>query len=237
LPNGHDAKIVSADWSSLPLAMHMSCWKLAQWVLGPSLLDYDNNLELFTGIVLDFGIRQSRIWYEKDALIDLDLSMDPYRMPEIQQLIARSKEEKKKKKQRRPKGDPQSYWISRLPIEVLEMTLDHLTVLEMVKLEKILSIVIVGERYWRYRASWDLVEADELAGEEDQIDWRYLCVKLDKMIRRDKAFQNRNHVIRVLQDHIEPEFLRRLDEGDHLSVKQVIVEYQQKKAKITGWYV
>jgi hypothetical protein len=79
--------------------MHMSCWKLAQWVLGPSLLENDNNLGLFAGIVLDFGIRQSRIWYENKALIDLDLSMDPYRMPEIQQLIARSKEEKKEEEE------------------------------------------------------------------------------------------------------------------------------------------
>lgn len=169
LPNEDDAEIASAHWSSLPLAMHMSCWKLAQWVLGPSLLDYNNNLELFACIVLGFGFRQSHIWYETEALVDLNPSLDPYRIPEIQQLIARSKEEKKKKRRCR-KGNP--HRISQLPIEVLEMILDNLTILEIVnKLEKLLSIV-VGERYWRYRASWDLVEMDELAGGEEQIYWR-----------------------------------------------------------------
>lgn len=37
------------DWRYLPLFIHMSCWKLAQWKLGPSVTD---NLELFTAIAL-----------------------------------------------------------------------------------------------------------------------------------------------------------------------------------------
>lgn len=56
-------EIVSTHWGKLPLAIHMSCWKLAQWVLGPSLLDHDNNLELFAGLALSFSIRQSHmVW-------------------------------------------------------------------------------------------------------------------------------------------------------------------------------
>lgn len=37
------------DWRYLPLFIHMSCWKLAQWKLGPSVTE---NLELFTAIAL-----------------------------------------------------------------------------------------------------------------------------------------------------------------------------------------
>lgn len=110
--------------------------------------------------------------------------------------------------------------------------MDYLTIKEIVKLGKALSI-IVGERYWRYRTSCHLVEMDELAGEEDQYDWQYLCTNLDKMSREDNAFDNRNHVVEILRDHIKPEFLRKLEQGNYPSLKQVIVESQQQIAKIT----
>lgn len=38
-----------SDWGQLPLAIHMGCWKLVQWQLGPSV---DNNLDLFAVIML-----------------------------------------------------------------------------------------------------------------------------------------------------------------------------------------
>lgn len=225
-------KVIYTHWGNLPLAIHMSCWKLAQWVLGPSLLDHDKNLELFAGIMFKFMVRQSLVWHHNQELVHLHLSGDPYRIPKVQQLIARSREEKKRRRRPR-KGKPRSSLISRLPIEILELILDHLTVIETLKLEKAL-LIVVGEKYWRHRASWDLMEIDELAGEEEQIDWRYLCTNLDRMIKRDESFQNRNHVVGILRDHIKPEFLRKLGEGDSPSLKQVIVEYQQKKAKIAG---
>jgi hypothetical protein len=106
------AEIVSTHRSKLPLAIHMSCWKLAQWVLGPSLLDHNNNLELFAGLALRFSIRQSLKWYgddeeddeedDEDPLFPFygDTSKDPYRIPKVQQLLTSSREEKKKKKRR-----------------------------------------------------------------------------------------------------------------------------------------
>jgi hypothetical protein len=37
------------DWSNLPVAVHMSCWKVARLVLGSTIAD---NLELFAAIAL-----------------------------------------------------------------------------------------------------------------------------------------------------------------------------------------
>lgn len=229
LSENTQAEFISAHWSSLPLAMHMSCWKLAQWVMGPALLDHDKNLELSAGVILKLILHQSHLWYDSEKRVHYDLSGDPYRIPQVKQLIARSKEEKKEKEKRqrhseeKPKARPRSSQLSRLPIEVFEMTLDYLTVKEILKLEDALLLVLV-DGYWRRRASWDLVEINELSGEEETIDWRYLCTHLDRMIRRDEAFDNRNHVTRILRDHVKPEFLRILEEGDHPSLEQIIVE-------------
>jgi hypothetical protein len=37
------------DWRHLPIGIHMSCWKLAQWIIGPGIAE---NLELFIAIAL-----------------------------------------------------------------------------------------------------------------------------------------------------------------------------------------
>lgn len=57
------------------------------------------------------------------------------------------------------------------------------------------------------------MEITELADQEEQIDWRYLCTNVDKMTRRDKALNNWNIVVENLRDHIKLEFLRKLREG------------------------
>jgi hypothetical protein len=181
------------DWRKADLPIHMACWKLAQWELGPSI---ETNLELFAAIMVDCSARNPyngsySIWG------------DPYRIIKVQSLIARSRSTKKSED---PKQEFRHSIFSKLPMELLEMILICLGVKEIMDIEEALGMLI-PDGFWRRYAAWDLVEIYEIAGED--INWRYLCTRLATMMEKDKEFANRNTIVGTLREEIRPVFLLR----------------------------
>lgn len=209
------------DWRQLPFAIHMSCWKLALWELGPSI--ENDSLELFAAIVLrNFAFAHyCREHYE------LERKFDPYRITRVQEVIARScdgrhaKRREAADRKRQPFSRSYCKTISNLPVELLHLILDLLEYREIKKLESALgTFSIADSRYWRQRASRNLVEMDEVALIPN-VDWRYLCMALER-IWGGEDFEARHRVLGILRDEIKPIFLQNLKERNVPSLRETV---------------
>ncbi|KUL88619.1 hypothetical protein ZTR_05221 [Talaromyces verruculosus] len=192
------------DWHQLPLAIHMGCWKLVQWQLGPSI---ENNLELFIAIILRISTTSLSILKGE--------TYDAYRIAQVQELIEASRVSKKRKRKGRYFG------FSRfllLPTELLEIVLDHLTCKEITKLEIAMGF-LVADRYWRRRAAVFLVEMDEIADED--LDWRHVCRKWER-ISNGELFRDHRYIVGILRDQVKPTYMENLKERVFPSLKEVI---------------
>lgn len=196
----------------MPLAIHMGCWKLVQWQLGPSVKNY---LELFVASMLKIstnylleeweeleGWEELANFEEWEGAGPLSGTYDAYRIAQAQELIEASRASKKRRK-KRPYARFSGFLL--LPAELLDMVLDHLTVKQIQKLEAATGI-LVADRYWRRRAAGFLVEMDEIAGED--LDWRYLCRKWE-LISENKEFEEYHRIVGILRDQVNPLFLKK----------------------------
>lgn len=209
------------DWRQLPFVIHMGCWKLALWVLGPSI--ENNNLELFAAIVLQ-NFAFAHYCREHD---ELERKFDRYRITRVQEVIARSCDSRHTKRRevadRKRQPFTRSYCktISNLPVELLHLILDLLEYREIKKLESALgSFIIADNRYWRQRASRNLVEMDEV-GLIPNVDWRYLCMALER-IRGGEDFKARHRVLGILRDEMKPIFLQNLKKRNVPSLRETV---------------
>lgn len=103
----------------------------------------------------------------------------PYGITRVQR-FKNSIEASKGKIRQRITGKGRHLGLSRfqyLPMELLEVVLDHLSCKEIQGLRTALGIS-VAEPYWRRRAALFLVEVGEI---EEDLDWRYLCVKWERL--------------------------------------------------------
>lgn len=197
----------NADWRQLPLAIHMGCWKLVQWQLGASV---ETHLELFAAIMLNISAKD-----RSPTLGATWFTFDAYRILKVKELIESSRLSKKRKRTRRYPGHT---WFHRLPTELLDSILDGLTCKEIQKLETGLGM-IVSDRYWRRRAAKNIIEMDEISGED--LNWRYLCRKWE-WISKSQDFRNYHYIMGVLRDQVKPVFLKNLTERKFPCLKDVV---------------
>lgn len=214
------------DWRQLPFAIHMGCWKLALWELGPSI--ENNNLELFAAVVL----QNFALAHHHREEYDTERKFDPYRITRVQEVIARSCDSRHTKSREAADWKRQSFThshskaISNLPVELLHLILDLLEYREIKKLELALGTLNVADsRYWRQRASRNLVEMDEVALFPN-VDWRYLCMASER-IRGGDDFEVRHRVLRILRDEIKPILLQNLKERNVPSLKEIVNQVRE----------
>lgn len=148
---------------------------------------------------------------------------DPYRNPWTQNIIDSSRRIKK----------PESFaqqplWDSRiphLPLEILFEILDLLDCKEIATLRNLLRIEI-PDCYWRLRAAWNLIEIDEIAGED--LNWQYLCSKIEAVGATNEKFEARRYILNILRNKIKPTYLKNLEKRDFPRLEEVIEECQDK---------
>lgn len=172
----------------------MGCWKLVQWQLGPLV---EINLELFAAIMLKISVENPSKLKRR--------TYDAYRITSVQRLIKASKRKYRQKKTRK-EGHPGLSRFHYLPMELLDMILDHLPCKKIQGLETELGIS-VAENYWRRRAASFLVEMDEIANKN--LDWRYLCTEWGR-ISNDKLFRDYHYIVGILRDQVKPTYMKNL---------------------------
>lgn len=158
---------------------------------------------------------------------DAERNFDPYRITRVQEAIARSCDSRHTKRReaadrkRQPFTHSYSKAILNLPVELLHLILDLLEYREIKKPEFALGTFSVADsRYWRQRASRNLVEMDEVALLPD-VDWRYLCMALER-IRGGNDFEARHRVLGILRDEIKPILLQNLKDRDVPSLEEIV---------------
>lgn len=152
------------------------------------------------------------------------MDQDPYRNTQAQTVIDSSRVLKK------TTSFAQPLWHSRisdLPTEILFEILDLLNCKDMSAMGVALQIII-PDCYWRSRAALNLIEMDEIAGED--LNWQYLCSKIEAVSASSLQFQSRRYIVDLLRNDIKPEYLRNLDTRDFPRLEEVIDECQDKMA-------
>ncbi|OKL60896.1 hypothetical protein UA08_03226 [Talaromyces atroroseus] len=111
------------------------------------------------------------------------------------------------------------HWVSLYRLNLLEYR-------EIKKLEFALGTFSVADsRYWRQRASRNLVEMDEVALFPD-VDWRYLCMALER-IQGGADFEARHRVLGILRDEIKPILLKNLKERNVPSLEEIVDQVRE----------
>ncbi|KAH8701723.1 hypothetical protein BGW36DRAFT_424024 [Talaromyces proteolyticus] len=237
------------DLRHLPIGIHMSCWKLAQWKLGPGVAE---NLELFIAIALrtTFGIisgfrGEGNTWpFNIYEIVAMKNSSCAERGGDIiSELWSRNLYELQDRVDYDPSRNPWTQniidssrrikkqisfaqplpqsMIPDLPLEIWFEILDFLDCKEVSNLGIALQIAI-PDRYWRSRAALNLIEIDEIA--EEDLNWHYLCLKFEAVYATGEKFESRRYIVDILSNKIKPTYLQNLGKRDFPRLEEVMGE-------------
>jgi hypothetical protein len=115
--------------------------------------------------------------------------------------------------------------MSDLPSEIFFDILDLLDCKTISTLGVALPIVI-PDCYWRSRAAWNLIEVDEIAGED--LNWQYLCSKFEAVSATRIRLEARRYIVDLLRENIKSKYLQNLKKREFPRLEEVIDECQDK---------
>lgn len=79
--------------------------------------------------------------------------------------------------------------------------------------------------YWRSRAALNLIEIEEITGED--LNWQYLCSKIEA-VAPSSQFVARHYIGDLLRNEIKPKYLQNLKKRDFPRLEEVIDKCQDK---------
>jgi hypothetical protein len=111
--------------------------------------------------------------------------------------------------------------LSYLPYNIRYVILDYLDYRDISNLKKAIQYPIL-DGYWRSRAAVYLIgEMNEIV--EDDLNWEYLCMEIEKIDDTTDIFRSRYHILRILGD-IKPGSLQNVDRRVLPHIKEVIYD-------------
>ncbi|KAJ5811406.1 hypothetical protein N7474_007707 [Penicillium riverlandense] len=138
-------------------------------------------------------------------------SLEPFLLPEVAEIIQESQLRRKGQTQGK---SPLIDFQTRLPREVLYMILDYMDYSFLPILQSMFQSPFL-DPYWRRRARPFLTEFEDIRDRD--LDWQFLCLKIEKLDAVDDAFHSRKRVVGILEE-IKTGILKKLEEGDEQDV-------------------
>lgn len=114
--------------------------------------------------------------------------------------------------------------LSYLPCEILYLILDLIDYRTYTKLQSTVQVPI-GDHYWRQRAVRLLHRVDTIKEDKNQLNWRHLCLELERLHESSIEFQTRRRVLAALEE-IKAAFSRQLKKDEPLRMKDVVIKIQ-----------
>lgn len=119
---------------------------------------------------------------------------------------------------------PVASCLSYLPGEILYLILDLIDYRTYTKLQSTVQVPI-GDDYWRQRAVRLLSGVDTIKEDKNQLDWRHLCLELERLHESSIKFRIRRRVLAALEE-IKAAFFRQLKKDEPLRMKDVVIKIQ-----------
>lgn len=79
--------------------------------------------------------------------------------------------------------------------------------------------------YWRQRAVRLLHGVDTIKEDKSQLNWRHLCLELERLHDSSIKFRTRRRVLAALEE-VKAAFFRQLKKNEPLRMKDVVIKIQ-----------
>lgn len=223
---GPDQNMGNGEQIGYPV--HAHCWVLLDHIIGSKLVEV--NLKTFVKALKQFWQANSEIWnlrvsYElenglpntsddQDCMRFVDTGGNPAIVPEIQLLIEQATHIPPRDDC--PQQRLQQSVASQIPLEIAILIIETISRISTKDTENVLSAFgwRLPDRYWQSRCKKDLIfEFDYLIQADKPVDWQYLCLRAEEVLKDHYALKSRDRILRLLR-RIKEVFLNMLEQGE-----------------------